>query len=54
MNITSQASDFIGSVTTLQGLQEFNKAGLMSLLFSGAQITSAAIVLRSVPAQNCY
>ena len=35
-------------------IAEAKKAGLFSLLFNGAQITSATVLINTVPAQNAY
>lgn len=50
----SSTSNAIRNITTLPYLQEINKAGLVSLLFPGAQITSSIIVTDSVYSQQMY
>jgi hypothetical protein len=50
----STTSESISSITTLPGMQEVNKAGLISLVFPGAQLTSTSILINSVPPQNSY
>lgn len=50
----SNTSDAIQSVVTLPIVQEFNKAGVMSLIFPGAQITSSLIVTDSVFSEQMY
>lgn len=38
----------------MPGFQEIKKTGLFSMLFSGAQITSSAVLCNTVPSQNFY
>jgi hypothetical protein len=54
MDAMSGISDSITSVTTMAGVQEVNKAGLMSMLLPGMQITASIIVINSVYSRQMY
>jgi len=47
-------NNVIASVTTQPGLSEIKKSGVLTLLFSGAQLTTCSVFLKSIPAQNMY
>lgn len=49
-----EVSDAIGDVTTIPYLQELNKAGLMSLLMTGTQITASIIVVNEMYSEQTY
>jgi hypothetical protein len=54
INMMSATSSIIAKATTSPILAEIKKAGVMAMLFSGAQITTCSIFVNSVPAQNMY
>ncbi len=42
------------AATTSPVLAEMKKAGVFNMLFSGAQITTTAVFVNSIPSQNMY
>jgi hypothetical protein len=40
--------------TTHPLVAQFKKAGLLAMLFSGAQITSCSVFINNIPPQNMY
>jgi hypothetical protein len=53
-NGLSGFNDAFASATATPFLAEVKKAGVLALLFSGAQITSTTVMINSVPPQNMY
>jgi hypothetical protein len=47
-------SEMIRDVTTKPFIQELKKAGVFSMLFAGAQITSCSVLVNNIPSQNLY
>lgn len=54
INGLSGLNDALIQATTAPMIAEAKKAGVFSLLFGGAQITSATILVNTVPSQNMY
>lgn len=54
MDTFSTASTRANYFLTLPGIQEFKKSGILAMLFSGAQITSASMLANSIQSQNLY
>lgn len=54
MDGVSGVSTQILSATTLPYAQEIKKAGIFAMLMGGAQITSTACLVNSIPSQNFY
>lgn len=54
MDSVSKFSDNILKVTTLPYVQEIKKSGLLAMLMGGAQATSTAILINTIPSQNFY
>lgn len=54
VNSLSKISDSVNQFFAQPHLQDIKKTGLFNLLFSGAQLTSSAIVSNTIPAQNAY
>lgn len=50
----SNTSNSICNFTTLPYVQELKKSGLFMFLFPAAQITSATVLINSIPSQNIY
>jgi len=50
----SATSDAIREFTTLPFVQEINKAGIISMLFPGTQITSSIVVTNKVYSPHFY
>ncbi len=50
----STFSNKVEAITTLPYVQEIKKAGVFAMLMGGAQITSTACLVNSVPSQNFY
>lgn len=54
INGLSNMSEMIRDITTKPYIQEIKKAGVFSMLFSGAQITSCSVLVNNIPSQNLY
>lgn len=54
INGLSNMSEMIRDITTKPYMQEIKKAGVFSMLFSGAQITSCSVLVNNIPSQNLY
>ena len=54
MESVSGFSTSILALTTLPYVQEIKKAGVFAMLMGGAQITSTACLVNSIPSQNFY
>ena len=50
----SETSDGLANYTTKPYVQELKKMGLFLFFFSGAQITSTAVLVNNIPSQNLY
>lgn len=53
-NGLSGFNDAFANATAVPFIAEVKKAGVFALLFSGAHITSATVMVNSVPPQNMY
>lgn len=53
-NGLSGFNDAFANATAAPFLAEVKKAGVLALLFSGAQVTSTTVMINSVPPQNMY
>lgn len=54
MDSFANISDKVSSFTTLPYVQEIKKAGIFTLFLGGAQATSTAVLINSIPSQNFY
>jgi len=54
MDSVAKFSDKIEAVTTMPYIQEIKKAGLFAMILGGAQITSTAVLVNTIPSQNFY
>jgi hypothetical protein len=54
INSLSKASGALSSITTLPILQEVKKSGMFMFLMGGAQITTCAVLVNTIPSQNLY
>ncbi len=54
MDSFANISQRIISFTTLPYVQEIKKTGIFAMLMGGAQATSTAILVNTIPSQNFY
>jgi len=54
MDGVSDISKAVLDFTTMPYVQEIKKTGIFSMILSGAQITSTACLVNSIPSQNFY